>query len=179
MAVVYGPCVRRPIAHPAAGGPTEGCAMAEFDPRALFERYAAAVNGGDYRILDEILHPDYEETWPQSGEHVRGIANMKAILENYPGGTIERGLERLVGGEDRWVITPSQTPLRIEGTGNVYTIVLRVRYPDGSSWYVVQVIEIKERKVWRVETYFAPLFAAPDWRAQWVDRGAARPAAGA
>ncbi len=144
--------------------------MADFDPKALFERFAAAVNGGDVSVLDEILDPEFEEVWPQSGERVHGIANMKAILEHYPGGSLERGIERVVGSEDRWVLTPSHTPLRIEGTGNVYTVALRARYPDGSSWYVVQIMEVRTRRIWRVETYFAPVFEAPDWRAQWVDR---------
>ena len=144
--------------------------MAEFDPRATFERFVALVNGGDVNALDEILHPEFEETWPQSGERVRGVANFKAILANYPGGPQKREIERIVGSEDRWVFTPSQTLLRIGGAGEVYTGVFRTRYPDGSRWYVIQVLEFKDRRVWHAQTFFAPVFDAPEWRRQWVER---------
>jgi hypothetical protein len=142
--------------------------MAAANHRAVFEAFLAAANGRDVAALDRLVHPDYEEVYPQSGERTRGISNLTAIIEHYPGGYTEGGLERVVGGEDRWIMTPTFTLLRIEGSGNVFAGVLRATYPDGSDWFVVQIAEVRDEKVWRVQTFFAPHFEAPAWRAQWV-----------
>jgi SnoaL-like domain len=143
--------------------------MAEPSLRTRFETFLAAVNNRDTTALDAVLHPDYEETYPQSGERTRGLVNLKAIIENYPGGYTDLGMNRVVGGEDRWVATPHFTLLRIEGTGSVFTGLQKGRYPDGSDWYIVSIAEFKDGLVWRAQTFFAPTFEAPSWRSQWVD----------
>lgn len=117
-----------------------------------------------------MLHPDFEDFYPQSGERTRGIANLKAIIEHYPdGGWTDQGRDRVIGGEDRWVTTPTFTLLRIEGTGNVYTGVQKARYPDGTEWIVVIIGEIRDGRLWRVQTLWAPRFEPPAWRAAWVE----------
>ena len=143
--------------------------MSAADSRAVFERFLAAVNARDADALDELLHPDFQDLYPQSGELTRGAANLKRIIANYPGGYQDLGRERVIGGEDRWVPTPMFTLLRIEGTGNVFTGVQKARYPDGADWYVVIIGEIRDGKVWRVQTFWAPTFDPPTWRSQWVE----------
>ena len=144
--------------------------MTTLNARAAFEGYLAALNERDLAALDALLHPDFEDVYPQSGERTRGPANLKAIIENYPGGGwTDQGLERVEGAEDRWVTTPTFTVLRIEGTGNVFTGVQRAQYPDGSEWHVILIGEMRDGQAWRMQTYFAPRFEPPDWRAQWVD----------
>jgi hypothetical protein len=140
------------------------------NPRTVFEAYVTAVNSGDARALRDLVHPDFEDAYPQSRERIRGSANLQAIIEHYPGGGYEGGgTDRVVGAEDRWVPTPMFSVMRIEGTGSVFTGVSRVRYPDGTDWLVVNIAEIRDGLVWRVDTFFAPAFEPPTWRSQWVD----------
>jgi SnoaL-like domain len=139
------------------------------DPRSVFERFMAAMNGRNTAALDDLLHADFDGSFPQSGEVTRGIANLKATIDNYPGAYEDRGGERVIGGEDRWVTTPTFTLLRIEGTGSVFTGVQKARYPDGTDWHVVTIGEVKDGKIWRVDTFFAQDFEAPAWRAPWVE----------
>ena len=144
--------------------------MTALSSRAVFEAYLDATNRRDLDALDPLLHPDFEDVYPQSGERTRGAANLKAIIEHYPGnGWTDEGRERVVGGEDRWVLTPTFTLLRIEGTGNVFTGIQKARYPDGSDWYVIVVGEVRDGLLWRVQTFFAPTFEPPEWRAAWVE----------
>ena len=145
--------------------------MTTLTARAAFEGYLDALTQRDTAALDALLHPDFEDVYPQSGERTRGPANLKAIIENYPdgGGLKDLGRERVEGAEDRWVTTPTFTVLRIEGTGNVFTGVQRAQYPDGSEWHVILIGEMRDGKAWRMQSYFAPRFEPPDWRAQWVE----------
>lgn len=142
--------------------------MTPTQPRVVFETFLRAVNGRDTAVLDALLHPDYVETYPQSGEETHGISNLRAIIEHYPGGYEDKGTDRIVGIEDRWVLTPSFTLLRIEGAGDTFTGVQKARYPDGSEWHVVSIGEIRDGRVWRVQTFFAAAFEPPAWRAGWV-----------
>ena len=139
------------------------------EPRVVFEAFLSAVNSRNTAALDALVHPDYLETHPQSGERIHGVANLRAIIEHYPGGYEDKGLHRVVGSEDRWVVTPAYTLLRIEGAGDTFTSVQQARYPDGSDWHVVSIGEIRDGRVWRVQTFFAPAFDAPAWRSPWVE----------
>ena len=144
--------------------------MTTLSARAAFEGYLSALNARDPAALDALVHPDFEDVYPQSGERTRGLANLKAIIENYPqGGWTDQGRDRVVGAEDRWVTTPTFIVLRIEGTGNVFTGVQQAEYPDGSEWHVIAIGEMRDGKVWRMQTFFAPKFEPPSWRAQWVE----------
>ena len=84
---------------------------------SIVERYARALPS-DCATLATLRHPDLVEDWPQSGERIRGHANYQAIHENYPGGPPDLKPRRIIGTEDRWVVTPSFTPLRIIGTAS-------------------------------------------------------------
>ena len=59
--------------------------MTTLTARAAFEAILDALNQRDLDALDALIHPDFEDVYPQSGERVRGIANLKAIITNYPG----------------------------------------------------------------------------------------------
>jgi ketosteroid isomerase-like protein len=145
--------------------------VTDADPRTVFERYLRATNARDAVALTELVHPDFEDVYPQSGERTRGAANLQAIIEHYPGGGyVGSGLERIVGTEDRWVMTPAFSVLRIEGAGDTFTGVSRGRYPDGTEWFIVTIGQMRDGKVWRAETYFAETFEPPAWRSSWVER---------
>lgn len=140
------------------------------DARWVFEAYLRAVNGRDVAALEGLVEDDFEDVYPQSGELTRGLANFRSIIEQYPGGGYAgQGTDRLVGTEDRWVLTPSFTVVRIEGTGDTFTGVTRSRYPDGTDWYIVTIAQMRNGKLWRAETYFAQTFEPPAWRAAWVE----------
>jgi hypothetical protein len=115
-----------------------------------------------------MAHPDFTADYPQSGEHFRGFASFRAQLQNYPGGLPETApadvaKAKVVGDEERWAITRGYTVLPLAGPER-YTIVTRVPYPDGSRWWVVSIITLRDEKIFHTETYFAPEFEAPEWR---------------
>lgn len=143
--------------------------MAEQGDRAIVERYARALPG-DFATLAGLRHPDYVEEWPQSGERIRGHASYQAIHENYPGGLPDLKPRRILGTEDRWVVTPSFTPLRIIGTGGVYVIHSAGAYAGGENGQAVVIVELRDGKIAKQTTFFAPPFEAPAWRARWVER---------
>ena len=136
---------------------------------AAFRTFLERLNSGDLSAMDEYLHPEYEEVWPQFGERIRGVANFRAILENFPGGGLERSGGRVVSGGDEWAMAPNYTIVRVSGSGDRYSGVVKVRYPDQSTWYVVSFVRFVEDKAIAGESFFAPELPAPDWRAQWVE----------
>lgn len=137
--------------------------------RQIFERYLRAIAERDLATLRELTHPDFEDLYPQSGELIRGFANMEAVITNYPGSTTGLGLEHIVGGEERFVQSPLFTMIRVEGDHDALTGIQRVGYPDGSVWLAIALCQLKDGLVYRMESYFAPLFDPPAWRAPWVE----------
>src|SRR5260370_37453541 len=111
---------------------------------------------GDLDIQAEGCAPDMIVEYPQSGERIRGWANVRAVLENYPSGLPE-GKGKLIGSEDKWVVGPSFNVLRIEGRGDVYTLVGSARYPDGQTCPVAVLLEFRSGKIAKTtENYGAP-----------------------
>ena len=77
---------------------------------------------------------------------------------------------KVIGSEDKWIVGPSFNVLRIEGTGDIYTVIGSARYPDGKTWQVVSLIELRSGKIAKTtEVYGAP-FDPPPWRSHWVER---------
>lgn len=126
---------------------------------------AEIMSTHDWDRLGEVLHEDAVFEYPQSGERFRSIANIRAQFENYPG--LDPGTSQLaeVIGDDAFALTPAYTLIRVEGSGGRGTAVIRVRYPDGSLWWVLNVYDLRDGKMSRSRSYFAPDFDAPDWRA--------------
>jgi hypothetical protein len=143
--------------------------MSSPEPRAVFEAYVRAMNSGDTAALGELVHRDFTETYPQSGELIRGLDNLRAEMTGHPGGYQGKGTDRVVGSADRWVMTPSSTLVRIEGAGDTFTGVSKVHYSDGSDWYAVMIGEILDGRVWRLQTFWGPMFEAPAWRSSLVE----------
>jgi hypothetical protein len=123
----------------------------------------------DTATLAELVHPDFEDFYPQSGEITRGLANLQAILTNYPGELQDLGSDRVIGGEDRFISTPIFTVLRVEGSQDIFTGIQQARYPDGSVWFIIVVAELRDGRIFRTESFFAPTFDPPAWRADWVE----------
>jgi hypothetical protein len=146
--------------------------MAEPSGRAITERWARAIEDKDFDAQAALIADDFIDEMPQSGERIRGKANWLAVARNYPGGvgTVEPGSGRLVGAEDKWVLTPSFSVLRIEGSGDVYTYAGTIHYSNGETWQIVSIVELRDGKVAKSTTWYAAPFEAPDWRAPYVER---------
>ena len=146
--------------------------MAEPSGRTVVERFARALQDKDFEAQEALLADDFVDEMPQSGERVRGKANWGQVARSYPGGvgTLDPGEARLVGAEDRWVLTPTFAPLRIEGSGDVSTHVGSITYADGATWQMISIMELRAGKIAKTTTWYAQPFEAPAWRAPFVER---------
>jgi SnoaL-like domain len=135
----------------------------------LAQAYASAVASNDFDALAKLRTPDWVEDWPQSGERVVGHDRYRAIHEQFPGGYPDVDLQRVVGTEDRWVVTPSMTVQRITGSGDVWVIEGVNTYGDGSRYQIVAIVEMHDGRVRHQRTYFAEAFEPPAWRADYVE----------
>ena len=149
--------------------------MADASRRVTLERLLHAYDEHDYETLRRLVTSDYVEEYPQTGERVRGIENVIATMEHYPGG-LARGRTdlrsaRLVGEDDAWVAGPSFGVVHVEGSGDSWSGVARIRYPDGTDWFVATFVEFRGDRIARNTEYFAPAeLPAPEWRRAWVER---------
>ena len=144
--------------------------MPSLSNEEVAHRYTDAHTRHDYETLGSLRADDWYEEWPQSGERVRGHANDQAIMTNWPGGTPQGGPPRIVGSEDRWVLTPAWTYQRIVGSGEMWWADAVGNYPDGSTWFAIGMFWIRDGQVRRETWFFGPPLPAPAWRAAWVER---------
>lgn len=131
--------------------------------------YTRAIVANDGDAMARLRDPDWTCDYPQSGELIRGHANDRAIADDYPGGLPEVDPGRIVGSEDRWVVTPSFTFERIAGSGDTWWVEGVARYPAGSVWHVVSMYRVRDGRIHREVTYWAAPFDPPAWRAAWVE----------
>lgn len=141
--------------------------------RRTLDRWYQALNARRLEelaaIMAEIGAPDVIVEYPQSGERIKGRDNNLAVLENYPG-LPDASIKGVHGAEDKWVLSPSWTPLRITGTGDRYVVEGKLVYPNDEVWNFVDLIEFRNDKVARVTEYFAAPFPPAEWRAKWVEK---------
>lgn len=144
--------------------------MATETNEEIVRAYAQAHVTHDDEVLGRYRDRGWIAEMPQSGERIRGHANDRAIARGWPGGRPTSDIHRIVGTEDRWVTTPAWTLERVAGSGDVWWIEAAARYPDGSDWSVVVLLELRGGKVIRERWHFGQAFEAPGWRAAWVER---------
>jgi hypothetical protein len=128
---------------------------------------------GEVQRLEEVMAPDVVSEYPQSGERIFGIENVRQILMNYPGGRIEGdsgGSANIIGGEERYMLTPTFNMVKVHGGGDTLVGTAKLRYPDGSDWYVIAVAHFHDGMIVHNQLFFAPCFEAPEWRSRWVER---------
>lgn len=145
---------------------------ADQTSRDLVARYVRALHERDLDTIQSLQHADFVEDYPQSGERIRGRRDWRAIYENYPGGLVgvaDVSKDRVIGGEDRWLMGPTFTMVRLSGEGDMHTAILKLRYPDESEWYMVSFMELRDGLVLKATTFFAETFEPPEWRAQWIE----------
>jgi ketosteroid isomerase-like protein len=117
--------------------------------REALDQHWAASDAGDFETEHRIYHEDAVLEYPQSGERTRGRSNIQNQRAGQPSKK-RFAVRRIMGGGDLWVTE------------------LILSY-DGKPSYTVSLMEFKEDKVTRETQYFADPFAAPAWRAQWVE----------
>src|SRR5262245_503299 len=144
--------------------------MPQLSNEDVANRYLDAHRRHDNDAIGSFRAGDWDEELPQSGEGVRGHANDMAIMANWPGGTPEPKSARVVGSEDRWVLTPQWTHQRIVGAGEMWFVDATAHYPDGITWYTVGLFEIRDGKVHKETWWFGSPLPAPEWRSAWVER---------
>lgn len=144
--------------------------MAPKTNRDVVEQYVRGLVTRNLDLQAEVCAPDMVTEFPQSGERLRGWTNIRAMAESYPGGLPQDVDSKVIGSEDRWVMGPSFSVLRIEGTGDVYTLFGSARYPDGKTWQVMTLIELKGGKIAKTTEVYGEPFEPPAWRAKWVER---------
>src|SRR5438067_12741981 len=99
--------------------------------------------------------------YPQSGERIRGWANIRAVAENYPGGLKKDVAGKVHGSEDKWIVGPSFNVLRIEGTCDRYTLLGSATYQDGKTWRLMSLVELRSGKFFNTTDFYGALIAAP------------------
>ncbi len=139
--------------------------MGVSEQERVMRALAETLSEHNWDRLNDVFHEDAVLEFPQSGELFRGVMNIRAQFENYP--NIDPGTSELaeVIGEETYALTPSYTLIKVEGSGVKGTAVVRVRYPDNSQWWALNLFEVRDGRIRRSRTYFAPDFEAPDWRA--------------
>ena len=139
--------------------------MTAGEHERVMNELAEIITNHDWGRLGDVLQHDAVFEYPQSGEVFRGVANIRAQFENYP--DLDPGTSRLaeVIGDEAFALTPSYTLIRVEGSSQRATAVIRVRYPDGSHWWALNLVELRDGRISRSRAYFAPDFEAPAWRA--------------
>ena len=133
------------------------------DNRSIVEQYLSAMGKNDVEAQERLLSDDIVEEYPQSGEVIRGKDNRRAIMENYPGGMPREASES----------GAAPKPPVLTGGGDNFTASGEITYPNGETWQVVSLIELRDGKINKMTSYFAAPFEAPAWRAPYVEKGAA------
>ena len=131
------------------------------DNRKIVEQFVQAMAASDMEAQERLLADDIVEDYPQSGEQIRGKANRRGIIENYPGGQPQDAKSQ---GQS---IAPE-----ITGSGDQFTVVGPITYPNGETWQYIGLMQLSNAKINRITSYFAAPFEAPAWRARYVEKAA-------
>jgi ketosteroid isomerase-like protein len=125
--------------------------VSEQENRDALERYRQAFfERQDIDAMADLLHDDYVEEYPQSGEKIRGKDNVRTVYENYPG-------------------LPTLIDYSYRLSGDLAVVEVTLEY-DGNRMNVCELVNFEDGKMKRARAYFAEPFKAPEWRAQWVER---------
>lgn len=108
----------------------------------------------DFELAREVLHTDFVCEWPQSRERIRGVDNYLAVNRHYPG-KWRIYILRVVADADE-VVTEVEVELTAENGA--------VRQDRAVSFF-----RLRDGKIAYLREYWPEPYAAPDWRAQWVE----------
>ena len=124
--------------------------MSDDELRDALRRHWEASDTNDFATEHQIYRADAVLEYPQSGERIRGRANIAASREAQPN-TKRFTVRRMLGGGDLWISE------------------LVLTY-DGQPFYTVSIMEFEAGEVVRETQYFGDPFEPGPSRAQWVER---------
>jgi hypothetical protein len=124
--------------------------MDEREIRAALDRHWAASDANDFDAEHRIYRDDAVLEYPQSGERIRGRANIQSSRTAQP-------------NQKRFTVR------RIVGAGDLWITEFVLTY-DGRPSFTVSIMEFVDGQVARETQYFADSFAPGPSRAQWVER---------
>ena len=119
---------------------TRDAIAAHFEAIGRDEVEASAIYADD-AVLDYV----------QSGERIRGKANITASRQAYPGRPAAFEVIRVIGSGDVWVAE------------------LILRFDGADPHLVAAVLELRDGQVVREGLYLAEPWEPPAYRAQWAD----------
>jgi hypothetical protein len=118
--------------------------------RAALVQHWAASDVDDFETEHSIYRDDAILEYPQSGERIRGRANIQTTR------TLQPSRKRF-------------TVQRIIGSGHLWITEYILDY-DAKPSYTVSIMEFLDGKVVRETQYFSDPFEAADWRKPWAER---------
>jgi len=124
--------------------------MGDDDVRAALQRHWAASDANDFTTEHQIYRADAVLDYPQSGERIRGRANIQASREAQPN-------------------TKRFTVRRMLGGGNLWISELVLTYDEQPFW-TVSIMEFEDGQVVHETQYFGDPFEPGPSRARWVER---------
>jgi hypothetical protein len=124
--------------------------MSDDNVLAALRRHWAASDANDFATEHQIYRTDAILDYPQSGERIRGRANIEASRAAQPN-TKRFTVRRTLGGGDLWV---SELIMTYDGHPN----------------YVVSIMEFEDVEVVHETQYFTEAFEPGPSRAQWVEQ---------
>jgi hypothetical protein len=138
------------VSQPQGGALSYARGVSDGEIRSKLEHHWRTAGDMNQEASHAIYHDDCVVEWPQSGERVRGKADLQALRTAYPA-SLEFSVRRILGGGDLWI--------------SEYTIAY-----DGKPVHVVSIMEFRDGLVGRETHYFGDPFEPPEWRARWVER---------
>ena len=80
--------------------------MAPKTNREVVERFVQGLIARDLDVQAEVCASDMVVEYPQSGERIRGWANVRAVADNYPGGLPEDLTSKVLGSQSglEWIV---------------------------------------------------------------------------
>jgi hypothetical protein len=128
---------------------TKAC-TAEEEIRAALSQHWAASDANDFATEHQIYREDAILDYPQSGERIRGRANIQTTRTLQPSAKRFK-VQRILGAGDLWITE--------------YII-----YYDEKPFFTVSIMEFKDGKVVHETQYFGEPFKASAWRSRFVER---------
>jgi hypothetical protein len=104
----------------------------------------------DLDVTHEFYHDDVVLVFPQDGERLVGLANVRGMREAYPASV-------------------AITINRMRGSGDLWVTEVIVTYDGAKPTHAVNVMEFRDGRVARETIYFGEPWEPPAWRAPWVE----------
>jgi SnoaL-like domain len=136
--------------HSPDDGKIKAGAAGEEEIRAALSQHWAASDANDFATEHRIYRDDAILDYPQSGERIRGRANIQTTR----------------------VLQPNKKHFKIQriaGCGNLW-ITEYITYYDDKPFHTVSIMEFRDGKIAHETQYFAEPFEASARRSHFVER---------